>query len=208
LTDKEREKQYIESFVNDLKADTASIHRAIRSNLRREKLLDSILMTSNTDLTVPANAKQLVKLFMLATYRPSHTPASISISQLKNTGSFRLLKKGVVDSLLVYDKANEGIIRHNDFYSDDLNTIWESFYPICDVKIFRDTSFATYNANTRTLTDKSIPTLHLSQEKLSVFTGHITRQVLINAVNRSMIETQLVRATHLLAFLEKTYHLE
>lgn len=204
-----REYQYIEAFVRDLKQDTTSINAIVTRNLRREILLDSILVVSNTDLTVPANAKLFVNLFMRSAYRPNHIPSSIAIQQLKNTGSFRLLnhRKGVADSILQYEKFNEQLTIHNDLYQNDLNNIWEAFYPICDVKIFRDTSFATFTATKRALTDKPVPPLHLSQEKLSVFTGHITRQVLINANNRAMLENQHLRATGLIRYLEKEYNL-
>jgi hypothetical protein len=204
-----REYQYIEAFVRDLKQDTASINAVVTRNLRREILLDSILIVSNTDLTLPANAKLFVGLFMKSAFRPNHIPSSIAIEQLKNTGSFRLLnhRKGVADSILQYEKFNEQLTIHNELYQNDLNHIWEAFYPICDVKIFRDTSFATFTATKRTLTDKPVPPLHLSQEKLSVFTGHITRQILINANNRAMLENQYHRAIGLINFLNKEYTL-
>lgn len=208
IVDAEREHQYVEAFTRDLKADTASIEGAIRSNVFREKILDSLLVVSNADLTINANAKQLVHFFMKGAFRPAHRPATSAIAQLKNTGSFRLFhKKAVVDSILRYDDQNIRIVEHNDFYAGDLNLLWESFYPICDVKIFRDSSFAVYTANTRELTDKPVPPLHLSQEKMSVFTGHVTRQVLINQVNRSYLQSQHLRAKRLLEFLENEYHL-
>ncbi len=204
-----RERQYIEALIIDLKADTTSINNVIKGNQQREKLLDSILIVSNLDLTVNANAKHLVELFMWSAYRPAHNPSTIAMEQLKYTGSFRLLnhKKGVADSILRYERGNETINTHNELYQTDLNLIWEAFYPICDVKIFRDSSYGTFTATTRKLTDKPVPPLHLSQEKLSVFTGHITRQVLINAVNRSIIERQLKRAISLINFLEKKYEI-
>jgi hypothetical protein len=210
FADKERELQYIEAFVRDLKADTASMNRSILSNIRREKLMDSLLVVSNFDLTINANAKELVRFFMLATFRPVHNPSTIAVTQLKNTGSFRLLNhtKGAVDTILRYDKANEQIFEHNDFYQTDLNLMWESFYPICDIKIFRDSTYATYTFSKRALTDKPIPPLHLSQEKLTVFTGHVTRQIAINEVNRSLLKAQQQRAIRLINYLEKQYHLE
>jgi hypothetical protein len=205
-----REKQYIEALIMDLKADTASIRSTIKSNERRELFLDSILFVTNLDLTINGNAKELVRLFMRSAYRPAHAPSSIAIDQLKNTGSFRLFnhKMGVADSILRYEKSNERIIIHNDLYQHDLNEVWEAFYPICDVKIFRDSSYATFTSTKRSLTDKPVPPLHLSQEKLSVFTGHITRQVLINAVNRLMLENQNQKAISLITFLEKEYRLK
>jgi hypothetical protein len=208
--EKKREKQYIQALIMDLKADTASIKLIIKRNEKRELYLDSLLVVSNLDLTINGNAKELVRLFMRSAGRPAHVPSSIAIDQLKNTGSFRLFnhKMGVADSVLRYDKSNQEIISHNELYRHDLDGVWEAFYPICDVKIFRDSSYATFTASKRSITDKSVPPLHLSQEKLSVFTGHITRQILLNAVNRLLLENQNKKAISLINFLEKEYHFE
>jgi hypothetical protein len=167
IVDNEREHQYIEAFVRDLKADTASMNRSIRNNLRKQKLLDSLLIVSNSDLTINANAKQLVNFFLKSTQRTTHSPSTIAIAQLKNTGSFRLLnhKKGAVDSILRYDKANDIINDYSNLFTIDFNLMWESFYPICDVKIFTDTSITIFNSTKRELKDKPIPPLHLAQEE-------------------------------------------
>lgn len=210
FADIDQEHRYIEALVSDIKSDTINIGRTIRDNLEREILLDSLLMISNLDLTENENAKQLVRFFMLAAYKPTHIPNSVTVTQLKNTGSFRLFnhRNGVADSVLRYDRLNQRIIEHNEFYSNDLNLIWEAFYPICDIKIFRDPSFVTWTESKRELTAKQIPPLNLTHEKLSVFTGHITRQILINSVNRTLLKLQLRRASSLLDFLGNEYHLE
>ncbi|HCT23969.1 MAG TPA: hypothetical protein DIW54_11835 [Chitinophagaceae bacterium] len=204
-----REQQYIQALLKDLQSDTASLKRAIKGNYTRENLLDSILTLSNSDLKKSENAQNFVRLFMLSTFTSTHRPSTIAFEQLKYTGSFRLIRgdQGVVDSILQYDKANERLVAHNEFYGDDLNNYWEYFYPICDVKIFRDSTYAIYNARERRMTGKTVPPLHLSQERLTLFTGHATRQVLINAVNRSMMESKLKRAEVLIDFLQKRYHL-
>jgi len=210
IVDNEREQQYIEAFVRDLKTDTASLNRTIQGSLKREKLMDSLLVVSNSDLRINANAKKLVNFFLNITTRSIHIPSTIAVTQLKSTGSFRLLnpRKGTVDSILRYDKENEIINDYSTIYLNDFNLMWEAFYPICDVKIFRDTSIAIFKSDIRILKDKPIPPLHLAQEKLSLFTGHVTRQISIVSVYRNRLEAQLERAIRLINFLQKEYHLE
>ena len=210
FVDIDQEQKYIEALVSDIKSDTSNINKAIRNNTKREILLDSLLMTTNLDLAENANAKQLIRFFMLAAYIPTHSPNSVTLTQLKNTGSFRLFnhRNGVADSILRYDRANQRITDHNGFYTNDINLTWEAFYPICDIKIFRDPSFATWTESKRELTAKQVPSLNLSKEKLSIFTGHITRQILINSVNRTILESQLLKGKTLINFLEKEYHLK
>ena len=210
ILDNERETQYIEALIRDLKSDTASFNGAIPIDLRREKLMDSLLAVSNLDLTINANAKQLVNLFLGITGLAIHYTSSIAVTQLKSTGSFRLLnhKKGAVDSILRYDLENERIVNYGNFYRNEFELMWEAFYPICDVKIFRDTTFTIFNTNKKILRDIPIPPLHLSQEKLSLFTGHITRQIRYNEGYISRLETQRQRAIRLIDFLQKEYHIE
>jgi hypothetical protein len=210
FVDNERENQYIEALVRDLKSDTASFNRAIPADLKREKLMDSLLVVSNLDLTINANAKQLVGLFMGITGLAIHYPSSIAFTQLKSTGSFRLFnhKKGAVDSILRYDLENERMVNYGNFYRNEFELMWETFYPICDVKIFRDTSYAFFTTNKKALKDIPIPPLHLSQVKLSLFTGHITRQIRYNEGYLTRMEMQRQRAIELIDFLQKEYHLK
>jgi hypothetical protein len=203
--ERKRESQYIEALVRDLKADTASFNIVIPASLRREKLLENLLAVSNLDLTINANAKQLVNLFMGVTGQAIHYPSTIAITQFKSTGSFRLLnhKKGVIDSIFKYDLENDRILNYGSFNRNEFELMWETFYPICDVKIFRDTTFAVFNNSKRILKDVPIPPLHLSQEKLSLFTGHVTRQTNYNLGYIFRLETQRQRAIQLLLSFKK-----
>ena len=203
-----REKQYIEAFVRDLKADTLNIKTCIVGFQRKEKSIDSLLIISNSDLTNPANSQKFIEYFLKGTGLPIHNPNTSAFTQFKNTGSLRLIshRKGVADSILKYDEWNQLIIRHNDIILGTLNGAFEAIYPIADVKIFRDSSYSDFFK--KKLTNKQIPPLHLSQEKLNIFLGHETRHSLACYVNRTYLENQLNRAIRLITFLEKEYDLK
>ncbi len=208
FTDKERELQYIEAFVKDLKADTTDISLMIKANLKKERAIDSLLNVSYSDLTKPENAKKLISFFVKSAGSPTHNPRSSAITQFKNTGSLRLVnnKKGSVDSILKYDAVNQIIITHNERLSDRNGEAFTAFYPIADVRILVDTSYVNFFKDT--MTKKPVPSLHLSQENLSNFWGYETRHLLTTQVNRGLMASQLLRATRLINFFEKEYHLE
>ena len=113
--DREREHLYIESFVRDLKADTASMKRYIFRNINKEKSIDTLMLISGSDLSKSENSKRFIEYFIKSTGIPKHLPNTSAINQLKSTGSLRLLshKKGVADSILKYDAYNELIIQHH-----------------------------------------------------------------------------------------------
>ena len=210
ILDNEREHQYIEAIIRDLKADTANLNYSIPTDLKRGQLMDSLLVVSNLDLRINANAKQLVNYFLRITNLAVHFPSTIAFTELKSTGSFRLLnhKKGVADSILRYFSGNEYIVNYGEFYRNEFELMWEAFYPICDVKIFRDSNFVFLNRlGNRILKDVPIPPLHLSQEKLNLFTGHITRQTRYNEGYISYLEGKRQRAIRLIDFLQRQYHL-
>ena len=208
FTDKEREHQYIEAFVKDLKADTASLNRNIKGNIRKEVGLDSLIIISHSDLTKQENAKKFIEFFLRSTGIPTHNPRLSAITQLKNTGSLRLVdnKNGSIDSILKYDAFNQVIISHNDFLREINSDAFTAFYPIADVRIFVDTAYCNFFR--KTLTNKETPPLNLTKEKLDIFLGYETRHILTNTVNRNYMMGQLSIATRLIEFFEKEYHLK
>ena len=208
FTDKEREHQYIEAFVKDLKADTSSLNWTLKANYRKEKGLDSLLIISHSDLKKKENARKFMELFLRTTGVPLHNPRSSAITQFKNTGSLRLVnnKNGSVDSILRFDAANQVIISHNERLREINSDAFTALYPIADVRILIDTSYC--NFLNKTLTNKELPPLQLSQEKLQIFLGYETRHFLTNSVNKDYLENQLRRASKLIDFFEKEYHLE
>ncbi len=202
-----RERQYIQAFVRDLKADTAFMKQIIKRDSAKDITLDSLLNLSKMDLKKPGISKLFIGNFIKGAQAPKLSPSNSAITQLKNSGSLRLIThKGALDSILKYDKFNQIIIEHNEIYRHNNNLVWESSYPIIDARIFQDTSYSNFFA--RKLTDKQTPPLRLNQENLDIFLGHVTRELLFNRVSKEYLQTQLKQANRMLIFFEKEYHLE
>jgi hypothetical protein len=102
--EKERAKQYIRSFYEDLKADTAEFSRLINIYSasaavleKRKDCYESIQKNKDSD-------DCLVDLFDNSSGFADLITADQTLLQLKNAGGFRLLDKKDTDSILFYDK--------------------------------------------------------------------------------------------------------
>ena len=101
--EKERGRQFIESFYEDLKTDTARI--SIYTNYDDQKLrgLDSLgacyeAITRNTN-----DASCLLEIIKNSSINRPFMRTDRTLKQLANAGGFRLLKKEDADSILAYD---------------------------------------------------------------------------------------------------------
>jgi hypothetical protein len=121
--EKERGMQYIRSFYNDLKTDTAEFSRLISWN--EEKL--AVLEKRNDcydslPLQLKAFNPCIVELMNHASGFPDLVNADQTLLQLKNAGGLRLIKQVDADSILAYDR----MIR--DYIKSETTGLQESQY--------------------------------------------------------------------------------
>ena len=117
-----REKQFINSLINDLKVDTARLRTLIENRNIRESKLDSITTFLNSD-----SAKRLTKdIYYLAVFIPritlfQFTPNDGTMQQLK-TGGLRLIRNyAVTDSIINYDAAVRSLLRLDEQEQEIIN---------------------------------------------------------------------------------------
>ena len=145
--ERHREKEYMESLVNDIKADTANAGVVIRDFLHRQPYIDTIV-TSFGDM-LHGNSK------IYAQYRKKaygsfadFNPSDGTMQQLKNAGGLRLIRnKKVVDSILNYDATIKLVtIESNHLAQNKYNGLYTSVGSyINDYKV--DTLIKYYGAN-------------------------------------------------------------
>ncbi len=114
--DKAREKEYIISMIEDAKTDTANIHTAINLNLERVLQLDTLAgLCFNYD---EKHDSAIYIQYRFALVRPDIVNAiERTLSQLKNSGGIRLIKKkAAVDSIIVYDALAREIANQQTNY--------------------------------------------------------------------------------------------
>ena len=102
--EKEREKQYMQTFIYDLENDIANLNYGFSLKDDRIKAIDSIFLffEKNPDAEIiPGN---VFRYMQRSVWDRHYRRNSTTIDQLKNAGGMRLIrKKNIADSIAAYD---------------------------------------------------------------------------------------------------------
>ncbi len=208
LAQNQKEKALIESLILNLKTDTTALSSHINRNLAKNKLFDSLLALSSQDLTEPKYLYNFYNYYIRGASMSLFIPSDAAIMQIKTDGGLSIIsKKGVIDSILNYDKQNKSIERHNGVYTEESEYLWKSAYKLMQIKILKDTSYVDF-FNGRVMKNKIPPALVKDPEEMNIFFGSLTRNLLLTQVNRMYMVNHKKDAENLIQFLTATYHLE
>ena len=204
-----REKQYIESMIADLKADSNRVQVIINNNKNNvagfDSLLQNIYHKPYTDSTIRTlyylkETYTLVKSAMLF--------SKGTISQLKNSGGFRLIRnRAAADSIIKYDLFTERVESQGDGVDYSGKKLLD-----LSVKIFDGECVLDYNSASNyreILTSNKKFTLLTSEEKLIKEYANLAKfkkDVIINYIRLLTILQSSIPA--IIQFLEKEYHLK
>ena len=101
--EKDREKQYMVSLLEDLHIDTTTLQEEYELGEQQKMIVDTLLETINNHPTTPDIIKKIYLLSSNSTRVVNAVFENRTSSQLKNSGGMRLIrKKRVSDSLLSY----------------------------------------------------------------------------------------------------------
>jgi len=202
--EKDREKQFIQTMVADLKSDTTQIAEIISYEYRREIMTDSLI-----ELLSGIDHKKFgseIYFYARSLTRPRYFfPNDRTLQQLKNSGSLRMIRNlSVSDSIMYYDQQLRSLM----FVYEDERIIRESFREITgsvfDGKVmysmFAPFAFSRPNGNPVLFTEN-----RESVNKV-ISTAQYLRSV-INAIRLRQENLQVI-AKHLIAFLQNEYHLK
>jgi len=199
-----REKQYIITMVEDLKSDTAQLTLNITYRRKREAMCDS-LINCITDKDKGSDTYYYARNLT----RPQYfSPNDRTIQQLKNSGALRLIRNiSASDSIMSYDQQ----LRYLMTLSEDERSIRDNFRElvgnIFDGKILYsqiDTlDFTNYNR------PAGNPVLFM-QDGASLNKVISSVQYLKTVIRgvRVRQERTYLKASYLISFLKKEYHLE
>jgi hypothetical protein len=102
FVDRRMQKEYIFSFYEDLKTDTARIAVIINKDEVKMNGLSNVENCYDTVLNNPHSASCMIKLFQNSTTNYPFQITDRTLNQLANAGGFRLLKKEDADSITKY----------------------------------------------------------------------------------------------------------
>ena len=123
MIEHQREKQYMVTMLEDLKADTSLLNSTIKDWEQVNNSIDSVADAISFPITT-ANLPKAYRHINEALNYWSFIYNDRTISQLKNSGSFRLIRdKIVANKIIAYDRVNSDAVKnialqHNKFYEN------------------------------------------------------------------------------------------
>ncbi|MDO9000197.1 MAG: hypothetical protein Q7W45_10560 [Bacteroidota bacterium] len=106
-----REKEFINSMIEDAQIDTANINKVVKENKIRLLYIDSLISVCFNYENQKTNDYEIYKLFRKAIRTASVVkPTERTLIQLKNSGGMRLIRnKASADIIIFYDEVEEEV---------------------------------------------------------------------------------------------------
>ena len=112
--EKDREKKFIQTFIEDLKVDTASINANLLFQKRKRDQLDSLIYLLH-EQKIKGYENELYYLGRVLVRTSRFQSSDRTITQLKYSGSLRLIRKeNAADSIISYQKLVDYIMQNID----------------------------------------------------------------------------------------------
>jgi hypothetical protein len=200
-----REKQFIRSYIEDLKTDTASINRNLIYQKRRKEQLDSMMIFLETQ-TIRGNEGEFYYLGRVLIRTVRFQPSDRTITQLKNSGALRLIRnEKAADSIISYQKLAETILLNIADERDERRDADPTMIRIFDPYVFD-----------KMLDDNNIINKPAGNPPLRSYDASLHRDLAyrihqLKGSNRILFTrlSQMHRkAERIISFLEKEYHLK
>ena len=203
-----REKQFIESLIKDIDADTSQLSRIKGFRLARLSSIDSFntYLAKNTSATISLRGIQLLNNLRghVAFFENSGT-----LDQLKNAGGLRLIRKrNVVDSIQLYDQQIKRMALRDAYETDEMRYAVRLSYKMIDgimlSNMYADTSY--FNNNTLR-TGASGAIAYNSKDAGEYLNSLVTYRFVV--VSNMQVQESLKKiAEHLLLLIKREYHIK
>ncbi len=206
--EKNREKQFIASLVNDIKADTMRLNTVLINRIARDARLDSLSLLLNS--SSPQNYSRDIYFFAITAARTNiirFIPNDGTMQQLKNSGGLRLIRKhNVADSIAKYDVTIRFLIRQGELEETLINDYREAAPNIFDARIF-DLMLDSNNNATKPI-EGNPKLLPFTQKELEYWNYKMYSMKALNKAIRRDTRVFLQQAINLLNTLGKEYPIE
>jgi hypothetical protein len=207
MTKKEKEKDYINSFIKNLEDDTTNLSNTIDANQQKLKALQSLMSLSTKNISDPTNRKLFYKSCTGKSigYYSVFKSNDATMLQLKNSGGLQVIRRDhVADSIGKYDNEVKYIYAAETLYwntSDQANLATQD---VLDYSIFYDTSYF----NKGQFTNKFIPLKSDDPQKIKGLFNKVHYEIGGTRNYIDNLQRRLPFAIQLIYFLKKEYEIE
>ena len=199
-----KEKEFISSYIEDLKTDTASIRLIIDFRKKKMKQLDSFMfLLSNQKINGYENDLYYYGRLLIRTNRFQSNDRTII--QLKNSGSLRLIRnEAAADSMIAYQKLVEIIISNQEDERIERNNVFPVITRMFNPFVFD--KMITINGVNRPDGNPPLRSYDPNiQQDLAAYVNTIKGSTYLIEGRLELLND---KATNIIAFLKKEYHLE
>ncbi len=189
----EIEKRNMELIVDGLRGDTTQIRKVLGLNVKRVKLLDSILsfQSQNLNDTIVFHRFDIIFRKAVSSYVTRSNDAAYE--EMKSSGSLRFIKKKIlVDGLFNYSYANSWTKYSEESYNGATNS-------------FVDAAAAFINFNNIV---QHIDYKDRENMSLKFYNKALALKFIIENYYLSSLNSQWENAVQLIKLIQKEYHLE
>ncbi len=132
----EREKQYVESLLIDLKTDVINIESVQKRNLAHKQIGDSLFLLL-TSADYPSKTNSIYYFGRGFSSRIHFNMTDGTLKQLTNAGGLRLIRqKNLVDSLQAYQNIYSEVIQAQEQKEIQLQNYRDEICKVFDVRVF------------------------------------------------------------------------
>src|SRR5579871_2148829 len=197
ITDREKEKEYIESFVQNLKDDTTAMTNVLSENKMKIEKLQGLMSFSFKNLNDPIIRKRFYRSCNFIGYYSVFKSNDATMLQLKNSGGLRLIKrKNIADSISFYDNAVKIIYAAEVFYSNTTDYAIKADREVLDYSTTYDSSYFKNDS----LTDKPLPFISNDSQKIKMLFNMVDFEIGATENYVKNIERRLPFAIRLIGF--------
>jgi hypothetical protein len=204
--EKDREKQYINSLVQDLKLDTARLSVIIKLRNSRDEKIDSLsYLLSKPDAAAYGSDIYYLTRFLTRALSVRFYSNDGTMQQLKNSGALRLIRnQNITDSIIGYDVANRSLLAQTQIENDILDDLRAEVAKIFDGRVFD----RMMDEESNLFRPPGNPSFELSKENVFPFYTRLHYVSSINKINRNENIRIYNKATNLLKLLTNKYGVE
>ena len=200
-----REKQFIQSYIEDLKIDTAAIHKNLLFQYKKRNQLDSLTMLLG-EQKIKGYENELYYLGRVLVRTARFQSNDRTITQLKYSGALRLIRnENAADSIISYSKLVEIILQNQDDERIERRAVDPLLARIFDPFIF-DKMLDERNNIIKPVNHPALRSYDADLQKDLAY--NINQLKGSNIILKTRLELLNSKAKNVIAFLQKEYHLK
>ena len=200
-----REKEFIRSYVEDLKIDTAAINRNLLFQNKKRNQIDSLIYLLR-EQKIRGYESELYYLGRILVRTTRFQSNDRTITQLKSSGSLRLIRnENAADSIISYEKLVDYILQNQEDDRIERRAVDPLLARIFNPFIF-DEMLDEFNNIKKPINN---PPLRSYDSDLQLDLAYCINQLKgSNIILKTRLELLNTKAKNIIAFLQKEYHLE